>query len=636
MRPRLLTPAGVTVLALATMILSALVVTPATQAAATPAQTSAANGTAGPRPQYRCSFNVNTDAFTGADGTASAIGWLGDHNSVITCLGGTFVVQNGPAGYFVDYGFGVYDGERATWADASGYLPEQVTSFATSSGATIRITEFADRVTLGGNPFVAVYARVRVVNPTSHALTIDPQPSTALVPLDDAPNAVAPHTSVDHDYAIASDRFGATSAWPSDHVLADAGGFDQHEVHMRAFWDAQLNEIAQVHTPDASLNDAYKSGFITTELTRSGNQLDTGVNGYESEFSHDVVGILTNLFTQGEFNDAHALLLEARNVVGAQSQYVDGLWTYDVPWAVYLMKTGDTTFVRQNFATDGPAGSVAQPSLESSAHAIATDRTGPMSTMEATNDIDTQGSWTTDDYEALLGLAAYRYIATAIGDAGEATWAGAEYASLLTATDDALNQTITTNHLDYLPCSLLQPNTANRCTNPKDANWTSPFGFGAWAWEAGLLAAPVTGPGESLIDATYDYGFGRLKGVLPPDTTGGFPGDYFSSAYDAANGAAGLASSGHRDQGILDYEFMIANGQSGPWSWWESSSAPDPARCGWATTHRRAKGPRPMRGASPDRTRCSSTRSPPSSPTGPWSSAVECHRAGWPAALPSA
>ena len=29
-----------------------------------------------------------------------------------------------------------------------------------------------------------------------------------------------------------------------------------------------------------------------------------------------------------------------------------------------------------------------------------------------------------------------------------------------------------------------------------------------------------------MIDATYDYGFARLKGKLPPNTFGGFPGDY--------------------------------------------------------------------------------------------------------------
>ncbi len=531
--------------------------------------------TPGPDPAFRCDFNVNTDAFSGADATASAIGWLGDHNSVITCLGGTFVVQDGPGSLFQDDGFGIYDGQRATWTDAEGYLPAQVTTFD-DGGARVSITEFADTVILGNSPFVAVYSRVRIANPTTHTVTADPEASPSLIPLDSASNEVAPHQAVDHDYVVVSDRFGSAAPWPSAVSLASAGGFDGHFAHMRAFWNDQLAGIAQIKVPDAALVDAYKSGFITTQITRSGDALDTGVNGYESEYSHDVVGILTNLFTQGYFTDAHALLTEARDVVGSQGQYVDGLWTYAVPWAVYLLKTGDTTFVAQNFASAGAQGA-AQPSIEDAAHVIAADRTGPMGTMEATNDIDTQGYWTTDDYEALLGLAAYRDLASALGNTTEATWATAEYSSLLAATNTVLEQTIGRNGLDYLPCSLVQPNTANRCNDPKDANWTSPFGFGSWAWEGDLLGAPLSGPGLALIDATYSYGFGRLRGVLPPDTTGGFPGDYYSSAYDAANGAAGLQSTKHRDQGILDYEFMIANSQSGPFSWWESSSAPDHA-----------------------------------------------------------
>ena len=263
--------------------------------------------------------------------------------------------------------------------------------------------------------------------------------------------------------------------------------------------------------PDPSLVDAYKSGFITTQIIRSGNDLDSGINGYESEYSHDVVGILTNLFTQGSFTDAHALLTEARNVVGAQGQYVDGLWTYSVPWAVYLLKTGDTAFVRRT----SPSGDAAQPSLEDAAHAIAADRTGPMGTMEATDDIDTQGYWTTDDYEALLGLAAYRYIAATLGDAAEASWASTEYASLLNATNTVLGQTISSNHLDYLPCSLIQPNTANRCANPKDANWTSPFG------ELGLGGLPPRRPAErARPDADRRHLRLRVRPAARPAATG--------------------------------------------------------------------------------------------------------------------
>ncbi len=592
--PRTATGARATVVtvALAVMLVPfALdVLGPVAPAGANP--TPSPTGAPGPAPAYRCNFNVDTDAFTGADATASAIGWLGDHNSVITCLGGTFVVQDGPGGLFQQYGFGVYEGQRTTWADAGGYLPAQVTTFG-DQGATVSITEFADQVVLGGTPFVAVYGRVSVANPTGHTVTVDPEASTALVPLGEAPDAVPAHRTVDHDYVVASDQFGGSAPWPSARTLTAAGSFDRHYAHMRAFWVAQLSRIAQISVPDPALVDAYKSGFITTQLIRSGDALDSGVNGYEMEFSHDVIGILTNLFTQGYFTDAHALLTEARNVVGGSAgEYVDGLWTYAVPWAVYLLKTGDTSFVARNFTTEGPLGAT-EPSIEDSAHAIAADRTGPMGTMEATDDIDTQGYWTVDDYEALLGLAAYRYLAAAVGNTTEAAWADTEYGSLLAATNAVLGQTIAGNGLHYLPCSLVQPNTANRCTNPSDANWTSPLGFGSWAWEGYLLGAPLSGPGLSMIDATYAYGFDRLHGILPPGTAGGFPGDYYSSGYNAAMGAAGLESTDHRDQGIMGYEFMLANSQSGPLSWWESSSAPDPASP-WVGRH-----PGTGQGASP-------------------------------------
>jgi hypothetical protein len=553
--------------------------TPAAPAAPTPPTTPTAP-TGGPAPAYQCKFDLATDAFTGAGGTASAIGWEGDFNSVITCLGGTFLVQDGPHGYFHDEGFGIYDGSPTTWTDTDGWLPAQVTTFH-HDGATVAITEFADRIVLRGRPYVAVYSRVAVTNPTPTSVDADPLASPDLVTIARGADVVAPHTTSVHDYVVATDRFGRENPWPTAAALAHAGTFDAHFSHMKRFWQHQLASIAQLRLPDPQLVDAYDSGFVETQIARSGNHLNTGVNGYESEFSHDVVGILTNLFTQGDFDDAHALLDDARDVVGDPTQYVDGLWTYPLLWAVYLLKTGDLEFVKKNFASDGPRGT-RQPSIETAAHAIAADRTGRDGTMEVTNDIDTQGEWTQDDEEALLGLAAYHYVADRVGDRVESAWAERQYQGLLAATDSALSGTIAADHLDYLPCALFQPNDANRCANPEDANWASSLNI--WAWEGSLLGAPEHGPLLTMIDATYDYGFARLRGTLPPGTTGGFPSDFYSSVYDAAQGSAGLAAGpAHRDQGIVDYEFMISHTQSGPYSWWESSSAPAPSP--WVGTH---------------------------------------------------
>ena len=512
----------------------------------------------------------------------------------MACLGGSFWVDtSGPDGgpgsastaavTGTTYGYGIYDDSSTTWTNADGYLPALVTGLH-RDGAAISITNFGDDVTIGGHAYVVIYSRVQVTNPTGQTISVDPQPSAGLVPLNSAPVAVPPRSTVDHDYAVASDRFGGSYAWPAAGTLAAAGGYDQHFAHMRAYWDSQLAGIAQIQTlPDQSLVNAYKTGFIYTQIIRSGDELKTGANGYDKEFSHDVIGILANLFTQGYTSGAHGLLDRARYVIGSQTQYDDGVWTYPWVWAIYLLKTGDLSFVKANFGTEGPAGA-SEPSIQDTAHLIATDRTGPGGIMEETNDIDANGYWTIDNYEALTGLWAYHWLAQQVGNSSAASWAASQYSSLLAATNKTLNATISANHLSYLPCSMIEPNTDNRCVNAEDANWAAPFLFGRWAWDGYLFGAPLSGPGASLIDATYSYGFARLAGKLPPNTFGGYPTQYYSTAYNAGYGEWGLASSDYRSQGIQSYEFMIANGQSGPYSWWESQQFPNPGSP-WTGTH---------------------------------------------------
>ena len=149
-------------------------------------------------------------------GTASAIGWAGNAHGVVTCLGGRFFVQ-GP--FNKAFGFGIYAGAPTTWVDADGYLPAQITSFS-REGVGVAITEFADRVVVGGHAYVAVYARVAVTNPHERRRSVaNPFPSPGLVPLATAPDRVAPHASAVHDYVIAVDRFGGSYAWPSAAAL---------------------------------------------------------------------------------------------------------------------------------------------------------------------------------------------------------------------------------------------------------------------------------------------------------------------------------------------------------------------------------------------------------------------------------
>ena len=581
--------------------IGALTVAMAASAAATgavPASAAAAAGTAPAEASaassapYPCPAGGGPGFTTGTD--SSAIGWLGNGQGANACLGGSFYVPNG---IDTTYGFGVYNGSPTTWTNADGYLPALVTSF-TADNAKVSITNFGDRVVIGGNPFVLIYSRVAVHNPTGRPVTVDPQPSAGLVPLNSASDQVSPGATVNHDYVVAEDRFGGSYAWPTAAQLAAAGAYDAHFAHMRAFWDQQLAGITQLDLPDQQLADAYKAGFAYTQIDRSGNALDTGTNGYHAEYEHDVIGILANMFNEGYFTGAHALLDRTDEVVGTNTQYSDGTWVYPWLWALYVQKTGDTKFLSQRFDTPGPGGASAQPSITATAHIIAADRTGPGGIIGETNDIDANGYWVSDNYEALLGLAGYEYLAKVMGDTAAQQWAAGQYRSLLAAVNSTLESTISGNGIDYIPCSMVQPNTANRCSNPEDANWAAPGVYFNWAWNASLLGAPTTGPDGGTagqwIDKTLSYGFGREKGLLPADTFGGYPGEgFYSTAYNAAYGAWGLASDHYRDEGIRSYDFLINNDQAGPYSWWEGSTPPGtspwignhPASGGGASPH---------------------------------------------------
>src|ERR1022692_1253803 len=218
-----------------------LTVTLAASGAAASSASSWADASSGA--PYPCPAGGGPNFTSGVD--ASAIGWLGNGQGATARLGGSF---SGPNGIDTTYGFGVYNDSPTTWTNADGYLPALVTSF-TSAGAKVSITNFGDRVVIGGNPYVLIYSRVAVHNPTSQPVTVDPQPSSGLVPLNSAPDQVGPGTTVDHDYVVAEDRFGGTYAWPAAAQLAVAGSYNAHFAHMRAFWNSQLAGITQLTLP---------------------------------------------------------------------------------------------------------------------------------------------------------------------------------------------------------------------------------------------------------------------------------------------------------------------------------------------------------------------------------------------------
>ena len=109
---------------------------------------------AGPRPgstgaapaaaPYSCAPNgpAGSQTIYGTFGDASVIGWTGNSEAVVACLGGSFFVitGNGPGSgstgpvQGTTYGYGVYNDTKTTWANADGYLSASGAWPATPTG----------------------------------------------------------------------------------------------------------------------------------------------------------------------------------------------------------------------------------------------------------------------------------------------------------------------------------------------------------------------------------------------------------------------------------------------------------------------------------------------------------------------
>jgi hypothetical protein len=570
---------------------------------------------------YGTNFPAPGDPLGQGFSNQTALGWDGNYWPVYQYLSGSFFARGVPTTYNFNgtnicgamYSFSIYhyNGNRPAqsvqWTQEAGYLPAMTTSF-TSGSVAVAIKEFADKVTIGGHAFDLVYARVSVTNNGSAPVTIDPGGSGPnLVRLTSTSrNTVAAHATSNHDYVVAVDNFGNGAALPTGTALSGAApSFDTADGQMAAYWNGRIAETASFSLPNLTLPNtgnlanpgtalvnAYKAGTVYGLMMQVGEAQFSGANNYFWLLNHDVPGELNARLETGDFHDAQNLLLTARisqatnfNEHGA-NWYYDGDWKTPATWAYYLAKTNDTGFVSQYFHDDAGGASQWGPSLYTIMHSIYSGQLASDGALRSSFDNDSSGRWLFDDYSALEALAAYKYIATRLGNTAEAQYADTEYTNLLNHTNTLVANNESSHGFSYLPCTVDQANTSNRCNTYNDANWASPVWVGQNQWSTMLMGGTLNGvigdPAQS--DAMYAMGFARLASHgLPYPTFGAFTG--YSTAYNTAYASNGLFGSAYRDLPITSYAWQIATTTGGPNAWWEANGSGPSASNPWIGNH---------------------------------------------------
>lgn len=547
----------------------------------------------------------------------SIIGWEGDQHAPIVHIDGSMRLINAggkdrmmpyppngaQGGAWVRLGVADIPG-KIRWYNAEGYLPCQVHEFA-KDGIRYTVEEFANKKIIGGRPFELAYVRMRAVNGTG-APALLPVVSPNLVPLGEYPPALMPGETSVREWVVGADRFGGGGGaplrqaeqppFPAASVLKAQGDFDSNYREMRRYWNGRLASIVSIDAlPNPDLVDAFKAGYIYMLIVKDGTELHVGEQEvYDCLFTHDTIGIAAALFEMGD-RAFHREYLASIPLTTPDSQnaYWDANWKYAWPYAEYVKKTGDTALF---FDAGGNLSDVfkkvrgAVRSIEADRYCRAHNRAGCAQCrdphdgiMKMSKTIDARGQWTVDNWSALFGLAAYRYLcaelkaAGAAGAAardalaGEIGWSLAQYAGLMKAYNDRAAAMIRRDSLPYLPISL----TDSRARSPKDANWASMFLFGRWAWDGYLYGAEQEGPGIEMIDATYRWGMGRRIAAGETDSRYSFGGygpaqGWCANGYNAGYGSAALRGKACRETAVRAYEFMIGRTMGGPFSWWES------------------------------------------------------------------
>jgi hypothetical protein len=492
------------------------------------------------------------------------------------------------------------------------YLPAMTTSL-TRNNVKVVITNFEDQATISGHTFGVVYSRVTLTNNSSSSMSIDPQPSTGLVELTTTSLTVAAGQSATHDYVVAVDDFGSGQTLPAGTALSGAvSNYNTAYTHMANYWNGRLSAIpvlqlpnvtipqSNLSNPGTELSNAFKANFVYSRIVQVGKAPFSGANNYAWLLNHDLPNILANRFVLGDMQDAQNLLLAGRVSEdpnfpsNGANWYWDGLWRTPWAWAIYLAKTADTSFVSQYFHDDASSTSSWGPSMYTQMHRIPNMLTSGY--LASSNDNDSQGTWVFDDYSAIMGLAAYKYIATTIGNASEASWAETTMTSLISNTNKGIQANESANNFSHLPCEVTVPSNAgnppagDRCGNAGDANWASMVYVGENAWDSYLMGAPLTGilADAAQSDGVYDWGYQRLNGVLPFPTLGGYStmaSLNYSTANNTGYAQGGLYGTKYRTLPLTSYAWQIGTTTAGPYSWWECNGSPPVASDPWAGSH---------------------------------------------------
>jgi hypothetical protein len=386
-------------------------------------------------------------------------------------------------------------------------------------------------------------------------------------------------TTVDDVAFYASPGYGAKVA----EALKSAGSFDDNYARMAAHFNQRIGALAHpVTLPAPGLADMYKSIQIMVWecLVNSGDDLEIRAGAknpspaspysYDRTFPHDVPNYADEFMREGDFETAKRMLksryYKSLNATDWDVNYLDTIGKYMLPHAEYLRATGDLAYFT-------PARREELKTAARNIHKCRVfDDPAHYGLMKKSQDFENwEGDYLVcDNWGALHGLQAYKYLCDKWGDAAESRWAEHELKDLNDCLNKALEATCARRKTDYYLGAF--DDSTFKSYSDSFFSWVPYSGaLSTFPWGAYLKGFELGGIWKDKFDASIRYALAEKdKRRIPPGSWGAWWGQVtYGSTYNSSAGVQCLFSEEYRTETIKNLEFLLEN-QCAPFQWSEA------------------------------------------------------------------
>ena len=527
-------------------------------------------------------------------------GWPEDHPKSWSFMGGTvapgrhrrvqFAVEQGGKLYTPDE-LGTRRRTTIRWYLADEYMPSPVSEWRAGQ-VDVRIQHFSNRVL--NDRATAVFSRVGLTNRTAKKLAVKLHvnaSATNEIPIALQPSRASAHMmqydlSLPPGKIVNIDFVALASGQATPAELARCGSFDEHYQEMTAYYKGRLDSLAQpVRLPDTRMTAMYKSALITMwgsvvkvpngdiEMRGSGGN-PAGYYPYDRTFSHDVPNMVDQFIRTGERELPKAIMASSyyqRLGRELEQDYLDAIPKYVIPFATYLQLTGDRAYFTPQVKED----------IRTAARAIHEHRdlqaqSPYRGVMNKSRSLDNPPYYLlVDNFASLHGLAAYRYLALALGDTSEGGWAGQEMEDLNNCFNAALQASMTRRNVDWYMSTF--EDDSYFWKNGYDGNWIgTSFMMSTFPWDAWLKGLNTKGTWAEAFDRSIEHAL-TLRDTshygIPRGSWGAWWHHEYGAAYNVGMGLQLLFSDRFRTEVANNITFLLEN-QSAPFQWGESFDRP--------------------------------------------------------------